>query len=128
MFKVKFINMNKGRGVIATRDIQIGEIIDIAHVIVITMKEYKAIRKTVLYNYIFDWGDPSNPKNNTSAIIMSPCEFCNHDYDPNAEYKQDYEHGTIVFSAIKNIQQDEEITVNYNRDPRDKSPLWFHVH
>lgn len=127
MFEVKFISDEKGRGVIAARDIKKGEILDIANVIIITAKEFEQIEKTVLYNYVFDWGDPANPADNTLAIAMSPCEFMNHSYSPNARYKQDYEHKTIVFTAIKDIKQGEEITVNYNCLPDDTSPLWFSV-
>lgn len=127
MFKVKQISPEKGRGAVATRDIHIGEILDIAHVIIITAKEFEQIEKTVLYNYVFDWGDPHDMSVDTLAIAMSPCEFFNHSYAPNARYKHDYEHKTIVFSAISDIKEGEEITVNYNCHPGDKSPLWFTV-
>jgi hypothetical protein len=127
MFEVKHISAEKGRGAVATRDIKTGEILDTAHVIIITAKEFEQIEKTVLYNYVFDWGDPKDPRVDTLAIAMSPCEFFNHSYTPNARYTHDYEHKTIVFSAITEIKEGEEIMVNYNCQPGDKSPLWFTV-
>jgi SET domain-containing protein len=54
-------------------------------------------------------------------------EFFNHSYTPNARYKHDYDHKTIVFSTIKDIKKGDEITVNYNCQPIDQSPLWFTV-
>jgi uncharacterized protein len=127
MFEVKQISAEKGRGAVATRDIKAGEILDTAHVIIITAKEFEQIEKTVLFNYVFDWGDPEDMSVNTLAIAMSPCEFFNHSYSPNARYRHDYEHKTIVFSAIKDIKKGEEIVVNYNCQPSDQSPLWFTV-
>jgi SET domain-containing protein len=125
--EIKYINPEKGRGAIAARNIKAGEIIDVAHVIIITAKEFAQIENTVLYNYVFDWGDPADPRVDTLAIAMSSCEFCNHSYEPNARYRHDYDHKAIVFSAINDIKQGEEILVNYNCHPADKSPLWFHV-
>nr|MDO8085110.1 SET domain-containing protein-lysine N-methyltransferase [Candidatus Sigynarchaeum springense]MDO8116507.1 SET domain-containing protein-lysine N-methyltransferase [Candidatus Sigynarchaeota archaeon] len=127
MLEIKQISAEKGRGAFATRDIKVGEIIDIANVIIITAKEFEYVGKTVLNDYVFDWGDPDDPSVNTLAIAMSPCEFCNHSYTPNARYKHDYVHKTIVFFAIKEIKKGEEITVNYNCKPEDMSPLWFTV-
>jgi SET domain-containing protein len=127
MFEIKQISAEKGRGAVATRDIKKGETLDIAHVIILTSKEFEQIENTVLYNYVFDWGDPYDPSVNTLAIAMSPCEFFNHSYAPNARYKHDYEQKAIIFSAIKDIKQGEEISVNYNCQPGDKSPLWFAV-
>ena len=34
---------------------------------------------------------------------------------------------SIEFYAEADIKKDEEITINYNGDPTDKSPLWFDV-
>jgi len=33
----------------------------------------------------------------------------------------------VEFKALRDIQAEEEITVNYNRDPQDGSPVWFEV-
>ncbi|MEX2683007.1 MAG: SET domain-containing protein [Candidatus Sigynarchaeota archaeon] len=127
MLEIKQISAEKGRGAFATRDIKAGEILDVAHVVIITAKEFEYIEKTVLNNYTFDWGDPDDPSVKTLAIAMSPCEFCNHSYAPNACYKNDYVHKAIIFTAIKDIKKGEEITVNYNGKPDDMSPLWFPV-
>ena len=31
------------------------------------------------------------------------------------------------FIALNNIKKDEEITFNYNSNPKNKRPLWFEV-
>ena len=33
----------------------------------------------------------------------------------------------VQFKALRDIAAGEEITVNYNREPQDRSPVWFEV-
>nr|MDO8110499.1 SET domain-containing protein-lysine N-methyltransferase [Candidatus Sigynarchaeota archaeon] len=130
MFEVKFINGKKGRGVVAKKAIKKGTVLDIAHCVLLSQKEYDIVEKTIIYDYLFDWETMVNGDRTakTSAIAMSPCEFCNHSYKPNAEYSLSYKDLTITFTTIKNIKAGEEITVNYNGRIDDRSPLWFQVH
>jgi len=49
----------------------------------------------------------------------------NHAYEPNAEYKADYEDDTFTVYALKDIAAGEEILINYNGDPANKKLVWF---
>lgn len=127
LLEVKFISREKGKGVFANIDIAKGVIIDIAHVILISNKEWDLIKETVLSNYSFEWDDPQCVGEYDSAVSLSVSQFINHSYDPNVKYVYDYKNKCIKYSTIRNISKGEEITVNYNGVPSDDSPMWFKV-
>jgi SET domain-containing protein len=125
--EVKFISNKKGRGAFAKKPIKKGTIVDIANVVLIPNKHYKKIKKTQLYDYCYIWEDPNHAPAFKNAITLSVSQFINHSYSPNLKYLYDYENGAIEYSAIKDIVQGEELTVNYNGLIDDISPLWFKV-
>jgi len=47
----------RGRGVFATESIEVGTTIEISPVLVVSPTERAELEKTVLYDYIFEWGD-----------------------------------------------------------------------
>ena len=124
--EVRHISEKKGRGAFAKKDIKKGTVIDIANVILIPNKEYNKIRKTVLYDYCYIWGDSKKPEFD-NAITLSISQFINHSFKPNLRYLYDYKDKAIEFSAIKDIKVGEELTVNYNGRVKDKTPVWFEV-
>lgn len=111
---------NYGRGVFATRDIEKGELIEEAPVIVVPYKERKYLKKTIMSEYYFNWGEHTD-----AAIALGFGSLYNHSYTPNATFTNNLVNQTIDFYAISNIKEGDEITINYNGDPDDKSPLWF---
>ena len=125
--KVKFISLNKGKGLFAKKDIRKGKIIDVAHVILISNKDYKQINKTLISNYCFEWKNPKYKSENKIALAMTICQFMNHSYSPNVIYEYNYKNDTIKFKTIRNISAGEELFINYNARPSDKSPVWFEV-
>ncbi len=74
-----------------------------------------------LYNYYFAWG----PDSKDAAIALGYGSLYNHSYTPNARYYKDFDNSLIKYVCITDIQKDEEITISYNCDPEDKSPVWF---
>ncbi len=127
LIEVKYISHRKGKGVFATRDIEKGTLVDIAHVVPIPNKEYKKIKRTVLYNYIYIWEDPKYLPEYKYAITLSISQFINHSYTPNIKYNYDYEKKAMEFTALRDIPKGEELTVNYNGNVDDKSSVWFEV-
>ena len=125
LLQVKYISKQKGKGVFANRDIPKGTIVDIAHIIPILNKEYKKIKKTVLYNYAFVWEDPKYFPEYKFGITLSISQFINHSYEPNIKYEYDYDDNTIKYRALENIPKGKELLVNYNGNLKDKSPVWF---
>jgi SET domain-containing protein len=109
-----------GRGIYAARDIKKGEFLEEAPVIVSPKSEREHLKKTVLNDYCFRWGG-------NLAIALGYGSIYNHSYTPNARYLTNIDNQSIDFYARADIREGEEITVNYNGDPKDKSPLWFDV-
>jgi SET domain-containing protein len=109
-----------GRGMYAARDIKKGEMLDEAPVIISPKSEREHLKKTILNDYCFRWGEHL-------AIALGYGSIFNHSYTPNARYITNIDNQSIDFYAMADIREDEEITVNYNGDPKDKSPLWFDV-
>lgn len=105
------------RGVVATELIKPGEIIEEAPVIIIPKNEYDLIEKTVISDYYYEW------EGYVSALALGLGSLYNHSFDPNAVYERDMDRILIVYKAIKEIKPGEEITINYNGVPDDKTPI-----
>jgi hypothetical protein len=111
----------KGRGVFARRPIRKGEVIERVPVLVLSIEEVRNCSGwTGLAGYCFDWG------RGTVALALGYGSLYNHSYRPNARY-DDVSRQTKVFTALRGIVPGEEITVNYNGEPKDRSPLGFKV-
>ena len=119
MFEVK--ESKYGRGIFATRDIQKGELIHEAPVIISPKDQYKYLKKTVLMEYVFWWGEDYTD----CALALGYGSLFNHSFTPNALYKLILINKTIDFFAHTEIKAGEEILVNYNYDPDDDTPVWF---
>ncbi len=125
--KIRRISKGKGKGAFAKKDIKKKTVIDVANVILIPNNDYRKIKKTVLFDYIYIWEDPKHKPEFKNAITLSISQFINHSYEPNIKYLYDYKNKAIEFSAIREIKEGEELTVNYNGLVDDKSPVWFNV-
>lgn len=111
---------NAGRGVFADINIKKDELIEMCPVYVFPRSDYLTLKKTSLRNYYFMWGKV------TVAICFGFGSFYNHSYDANATYKKQIKDQTIEFIAVRDIQEDEEILVNYNYGkPLEKRKLWI---
>ena len=110
-----------GRGVFARRRIAKGETIERAPVIVIPEKQWLGLEKSILSQYAFDWGE----NDEHAAIALGYVSIYNHSYTPNAQLEQLLNELMMEIVALKDIELDEEITINYNGDPENHDPLWF---
>ncbi|MED4584879.1 SET domain-containing protein [Brevibacillus choshinensis] len=110
MLRIDYIK-GKGRGVIAAKDFIKGEIIERSPVIVIPYHELMYILKTILINYIFSW------ESNQSAIALGYGSLYNHSHHPNATYFTRIKDMCIEFQALENIQEGQEITIDYGWHP-----------
>jgi uncharacterized protein len=108
----------KGRGVFARRLILKGEVIERVPVIVLPAEE--VVSGTTLANYAFKWG------RGQAALALGYGSLYNHSDRPNARY-WDVGPQTKEFTALRDIEPGEEITVNYNGKPRSRSAVWFEV-
>jgi len=112
----------KGRGVYCLSDLKADEVIEIAPVIVMSEEERKMLDKTLLHDYIFEW-TPEGAKMCCMALGYVP--VYNHSYASNCEYVMNYEEQTISILTMRDIPAGEELTINYNGDWDDKTPVWF---
>ena len=119
MIRVERIE-GKGRGIVATRDIAAGELIETAPVLVIPNCEWEMIDVSFLFGYIYLWGDEV-------GVGMGLSSFYNHSYSPNAFYVKHLERRTLEFRALRPIPAGEEIVINYNGDPTNKTPFRLNV-
>lgn len=111
----------KGRGVFTEQYIEAGTIVEIAPVLVLPTADVECIKKTKLYDYYFLWSETEE----IIAIALGYGSIYNHSYTPNLFYETYYEDEKIHFIALRNIEVGEELTINYNHDPNDASPVWF---
>ena len=111
----------KGRGVFARRSIRDGELIERVPVVVLKIKDVKDSEGwTGLAGYCFHWSK------GTLALALGYGSLYNHSYRPNARY-DDLGGQIKEFIAIRDIDPGEEITINYNGEPEDESPVGFKV-
>jgi len=113
----------RGRCVFARRKIAAGEVIERAPVIVIPKKQWPSVKKSILEEYAFDWGE----RDEESVIALGYVSIYAHSYSPNAKLEQMPDEMVMEVSALKAIPAGQEITINYNGDPANRDELWFKV-
>jgi SET domain-containing protein len=111
----------RGRGVFATKNISKGTVIEVSPVIVLTEKERKTIEKTLLFHYIFEWGNDKK----SAAVALGYVSLYNHSYNANCEYEMEFGKKLMTITTVKNIKKGEELFVNYNAKADDKTKVWF---
>jgi SET domain-containing protein len=111
----------RGRGIFSTEKIDPGTVIEISPVLVLSAKDRKHVEKTILFDYIFEWGK----KRKKACIALGYLSIYNHAYDANCEYEMDYEAKLMSIKTVREISQGEELFVNYNAVADDETPIWF---
>ena len=107
----------KIRGIIATQDIKKDQILEKCPIVLIPMAEEEHLKQTTLWKYYFEWNKGYH------CMVLGYGSLFNHSYKPNAKYVFSFQQRFLVFKSIKDIAAGEEITVNYNFDPKDTKPL-----
>ena len=111
----------KGRGVVAARRIRAGEIFDRVPVLVIPAGQAEVVESTLLENYVYNW------HNDGVAVALGVGSLYTQAFAPVAQYIKRFDDAVIEYQALVDIEIGMEITVNYNGDPKDQTPVWFHV-
>ncbi|SFJ61513.1 SET domain-containing protein [Planctomicrobium piriforme] len=102
---------DKGRGVFARQLIPAGTVFERVPLIVVT---WDKIDESELAHYAYAWTEKK------AVIALGYGSLYNHSFKPNAYY-EDGGRQTKSFTAIRDIQPGEEVTINYNGDPKDKT-------
>ncbi|MBL7701951.1 MAG: SET domain-containing protein-lysine N-methyltransferase [Ferruginibacter sp.] len=113
----------KGRGVFTHERIPANTVIEIAPVIVMESTDREYLDKTLLHDYIFEWGKEKDK----CAMALGLIPIYNHSYKSNCEYFMDYEDSSIMVKTVRVVENGEELTINYNGDWNDGKKVWFDV-
>ncbi len=113
----------KGRGVFTQEPILAETIIELAPVIVMPLADRVHLDKTLLHDYIFEWGDNLDQ----CGMALGYVPIYNHSYKSNCDYFMDYDDNTIMIRTVRAIEAGEELTINYNGDWDNEKKVWFHT-
>lgn len=112
---------HKGRGVFTQEYIFANTVIEKAPVIVFDAHQRKILETTDLFNYIFEWGEDLTG----CCVALGLVSIYNHASPSNCEYVMDFETSTIIIKTVRDIQANEELTINYSADWNQKKSVWF---
>lgn len=110
----KFDITGRGRGMIATRDIEAGELVETCPLLV--GEDFGAR----LDDFTFQVTDKK------SALALGHCSLYNHSDDPNVDYEVDVHSNLMFMRATKAVRKGEELFVTYGESwwtSRDLKPL-----
>jgi hypothetical protein len=108
------------RGLIATEDIKNGSIIETCPLIFVSIKsEEEFLKNTVMWKYYFEW-----TKNIT--LLCGIWKFINNSLNQ-MPILFSFKEQTMVYRAIRKIKKGEELTINYNWDPKNQDPVDAHL-
>jgi len=117
------ITDKKGRGVFTRERIPANTVIEISPVIVMERTDRLHLDKTLLHDYIFEWGKLKDK----CCMALGLIPIYNHSYKSNCEYFMDFEDNTIAVKTVRVIEKGEELTINYNGNWNDGKRVWFDV-
>jgi uncharacterized protein len=107
---IKDTGTAKGRGVFAARAFSNGEIVEICPVVLFHL-HYNSLPKAIK-TLVFDWETLAG-KPRTHALALGYGSFYNHDNPANLRYEADAVNSLLRFIAVRDIDVDEELTINY---------------
>lgn len=118
-----FVARTKGMGLgVFTRSALAGdELIETSPVIIMTAEERLHVDKTILHDYIFEWGDDRKG----CAMALGYIPLYNHSYAANCEYEMDFKKRLMSVRTVRPIKRGEELFINYNGDWNSEKKVWF---
>ena len=114
---------DRGRGVFTTEALPAQTIIERAPVIVLNAEARPLLDKTLLHDYIFEWGESQKE----CAVALGYVSLYNHLYESNCEYVMNFRKAMITVRTVRAIAVGEELFINYNGDWNNGKPVWFDV-
>jgi SET domain-containing protein len=102
-----------GRGIIAERDIKLGEVITNCELLVLDIVDTPKVNETDLkyYTFVYD-------KVGRDCLVLGDGEIFNHDNDANTLYGLiDWDGRKLMrFQAARDIKKGEQLFINYGAD------------
>ena len=118
------ISEKKGKAVYTNETIEANSIVEVSPVIVMKKEDRVYLDKTLLHDYIFEWGEDKSQ----CCMALGFIPIYNHSYKSNCEYFMEFEDETIFVKTVRTIEKGEELTINYNGDWDDETKVWFDVY
>ena len=113
----------KGRGVFTYDAIEPDTLIEVAPVIVMDKKDREHLDKTLLHDYIFEWGEEKDK----CCMALGLIPIYNHSYKSNCQYFMDFDEEIIFIKTVTAVEPGAELTINYNHNWNDETKVWFDV-
>ena len=110
-----------GRGVFTSENLKSKTIIEASPVVVMKQADRKLLDKTLLHDYIFEWGD----QHRECCMALGYVSLYNHSFQSNCEYEMEYGSALIRIKTIRAVEKGEQLFINYNGTFNDKKALWF---
>lgn len=102
-----------GYGVFTTSKVRKGGVVGKSHVVCLTLHQAKELDSTAIGAYLWDAG------RDRAVLALGDASFVNHSDEPNVEGWIDWEDRTIKLKALYPLEQDVEVFIDYQRDPRE---------
>jgi hypothetical protein len=111
----------KGRGVFCRQRIEKDEIIEVCPVLVLPAQDHDTVVISGLVDYFFNF----NKEENTLALALGFGSLYNHAVHSNAAYTLSRENKTLSFYALRDIDPNTEICINYAGESGQEFKEWF---
>ena len=112
---------DRGRGVFTTDKLSKKTVIEISPVLVLSREERTLLDRTLLHDYIFEWGNDKEQ----CCMALGYVPLYNHSYNSNCEYEMDFDNDIIKIKTVRVVKAGEELFINYNGNWDDPKKLWF---
>lgn len=122
---IKHTGTSKGRGVFAARKIYGGELVEACPVVVIGSPSSQTPLE--LRRIVFDWGFLTNGPV-ARCLALGWGSMYNHANPANMKYLAYPDSYELHFISVRDIERDEELTINYNHTGGEVSStddVWF---
>lgn len=107
-----------GRGVFAAEAMALGEVVEVAPVIVLPAEERQLLESSSLRDHWYGWNDDGD-----MAVAFGHASFYNHADDPTCEYDAHEVLDALVLRLRRAVAADEELTIDYTGGGVEE--LWF---
>ncbi len=114
----------RGRGVVAERRIEAGELVERSPVLIIPEADRAAVDPTNVGNYIFMWEHGTTAEDlctgkGRAAVVLGFASLVNHADAPNCDFVRYIDALALDLVALRTIEAGEELTIDYGLT------LWF---
>lgn len=110
-----------GRGVVSSVPIQIGQVVEVCEILVLSQSDTIAVNQTDLKYYTFKLDEERD------CLVLGLGEIYNHDDKANVSYAIETVSGRLcmVFRALSDIDQGSQLFINYAADTKVSASDYF---